>query len=93
MSLWSWGTISAADVQKICDAFRRDLLNPNLDMTAVEAFAKLGMSGVWGNNIERDLQRKIGGVSIPGLRQFRIPIMYDGKDQEDVASILREVHP
>ena len=90
--MFSWGDISAAQVQKLSFALQKDLAAGDaLDMGMVQAFAELGAYGEIKSNIERDLHRQITGITLPKPRAFPIPAKYDGEPQKDAASILRAV--
>ena len=90
--MFSWGDISAAQVQKLAFALQKDLAAGDaLDMNMVEAFAQMGNYGTWPNNIERDLHSLITGINLPDPRHLPIPAKYDDEPEKDAASILRAV--
>ena len=90
--MFSWGDISAAQVQKLAFALQKDLAaGDTLDMDFVESFANLGSYGQNTNHAERDLHGRITGITLPNPRAFPIPAKYDGEPQKDAAFILRAV--
>ena len=90
--MFSWGDISAAQVQKLAFALQKDLAAGDaLDLGMVQRFAEMGNYGERHQNIERDLHQRITGINLPDPRAFPIPAKYDGEPQKDAASILRAV--
>lgn len=75
----AWGGVSAAQVQKIAALAVLDMENPPADL---QVYASLGSSGLFVNNIWRDLQRHLGENNFPALKSLEVPLKF-GKDYRD----------
>ena len=68
---WSWGTLSAVQVQTIAAAALQD----GADRNELRVLSELGARGQWLGNVRRDLLRNFRlEVSVPQATTFELPI-------------------
>ena len=68
VQLWSWGFLSAVQLQRICAAAVKD----GLSHPEILALASIGSWGQWPNNCHRDLVRKLGKPNLPSPFSWRV---------------------
>ena len=83
---WSWGEISAVQVQKFADAACQDgVTHPD-----VVALARMGGAGSIHGNVHRDLVRHLPDNSLPNSFAWQVPLLR--RKGGNVGVILQEHH-
>ena len=83
LELWAWGSLSAVTVQYIMEGAVKD----GIDNPRAKALARVGTSGRWTQNCQRDITRQLmGETKVPPLYTFDVPA-FDAKMPGDAKHI------
>ena len=92
--LWAWGLMSPQTIQKICHAVMNDLdrmQGPGGQAVRAEiaALGKLGTSGEYANNVNRDMKAYLGPSKLP-LTTVPMPLEIDAATGAGAAAIINQ---